>query len=74
MHKLSVFKDRVRDTKNCMRVPVMDDDPTSSDFGGCIKRYLEKLAPGQTRIYTKCIPLELRAIDLSGDSEVFYAN
>ena len=55
----------------------MNDDPTSGDFGGCIKHYLEKLAPGQTRIYTKCIlsdPSELRAIDLSGNLEVFYAN
>ena len=37
-HKLSIHKDRVRDTKNCMRVPVMDNDPTSSDFGGSIKK------------------------------------
>ena len=46
--KLSVNTDYVRDTKNHMRIPVMNDDPTSDDFGGSIKRYLDKLAPGQT--------------------------
>ena len=73
-HKLSIHKDRVRDTKNCMRVPVMDNDPTSSDFGGSIKRFLEKLAPGQTRIYCKAIPEDLRSVDKSGNSKFFYAN
>ena len=73
-HKLSIHKDRVRDTKNCMRVPIMDDDPTSSDFGGCIKRFLEKLAPGQTRIYCKVVPENVQSVDKSGQSECFYAN
>ena len=53
---------------------MIDDDPTSSDFGGSIKRFLEKLAPGQTRIYCKVIPEDLRCVDKSGKSEFFYAN
>ena len=51
-----------------------DNDPTSSDFGGSIKRFLEKLAPGQTRIYCKAIPEDLRSVDKSGNSKFFYAN
>ena len=73
-HKLSIYKDRVRDTKNCMRMPVMDNDPTSADFGGSIRRYLTKLAPGQTRLYCKVVPEEFRAVDNKGNYQVFYGN
>ena len=73
-HHLSVHKDHVRDTKDAMRVPVMDDDPRSGDFGGSIKRFLAKLAPGQTRIYCKVIPPENRSVDMDGNSKYFYAN
>ena len=73
-HKLSIYKDRVRDTKNCMRMPVMDNDPTSADFGGSIQRFLAKLAPGQTRLYCKVVPEEFRAVDKKGNYQVFYAN
>ena len=37
------------------------------DFGGSIKRFLEKLAPGQTRIYCKVVPEDLRAVDKRRD-------
>ena len=40
-HKLSVHKDHVRSNVYFMRTPVVNDDPTSADVGGCIKRYLE---------------------------------
>ena len=43
-----------------MKLPVMNNDPKSSDPGGCIKRFLAKLAPGQTRIYCKVVPKHLR--------------
>ena len=62
-HKLSIYKDRVRDTKNCMRIPVMDNDPNSADFGGSIQHYLAKLAPGQTRLYCKAVLEESQAVD-----------
>ena len=45
-----------------------------SDFRGSIKIFLEKLAPGQTRIYCKVIPEDLRSVDKSRRSEYFYAN
>ena len=73
--RLSVNQDHVRDTKDHMRIPVMDNDPCSEDFGGSIKRYLNKLAPGQTRFYCKVIPDNLRQVDLSdGTTQVFYGN
>ena len=52
----------------------MDDDPASADFGGSIKRFLTKLAPGQTRFYCKVVPEEHRAVDKKGNYQVFYGN
>ena len=37
-HKIDVHTDYVRDTQDIMRTPVMNDDPTSDDLGGCIGR------------------------------------
>ena len=73
-HKLSVHKDHVRDNENFMRTPLVNEDPTSSDFGGCIKRYLEKMSPGQIRMYCKVIPVEQRAINADGETLLYYAN
>ena len=73
-HKLSVHKDHVRSNVNFMRTPLVNDDPTSADFGGCIKRYLEKLSPGQIRMYCKVIPEEQRSANNDGESLLFYAN
>ena len=74
-HKLGVHTDYVRNTKNFMRVPKTDDDPTSNCLAGSIKRFLKKLAPGQTRLYCKVVPKEKGHFDEStGRVEVFYAN
>ena len=74
-HKLGVHTDYVRSTKNFMRVPKTDDDPTSNCLAGSIERYLKKLAPGQTRMYCKVIPEDKRHKDEStGRTEVFYGN
>ena len=55
-HKLSVHKDHVRNNDNFMRTPLVNEDPTSSDFGGCIKRYLEKCLPGNFGCIVKSSP------------------
>ena len=52
----------------------MNDDPTSSDFGGCIKRYLEKMSPGQICMYCKVIPEEQRSTNKDRELLMFYAN
>ena len=73
--KLSVNQDHVCDIKHHMRTPIMDNDPTSSDFGGSLKRFMEKLAPGQTQMHCKVIPEKLRHVDPStGRTEVFHGN
>ena len=73
-HKLSVHKDHVRSNENFMRTPLVNEDPTSSDFGGCIKRYLEKMSPGQLRMYCKVIPADQRSVNANGVTSLFYAN
>ena len=70
--RLSIHKDYIRDTHNAMRIPVMDDDPTSGDFGGCIHRFLNKLSPGQMQIYCKVIPPKYRSTDAEGNTNYFY--
>ena len=69
-HKLSTNVDYIRETKNAIRVPYMNDDPFSDDLGGCIKRYLEKLAPGQMRLYCKVGDVD----ESTGKQNLFYAN
>ena len=73
-HKLSVHKDHVRDSENFMRTPCVNNDPTSSDFGGCIKRYFGNLSPAQTRIYCKVIPTEMWTVNSGGDCPIFYSS
>ena len=73
-HRLGFHKSHARDTKDCMRVPVMDNDPKSGDLGGSIKRFLDKLAPGQIRLYCKIIPPDQRKPDSDGNVQVFYAS
>ena len=73
-HKLSVHKDHVRSNENFMRTPLVNEDPTSSDFGGCIKRYLEKMSPGQLWMYCKVIPAGQRSVNADGVTSLFYAN
>ena len=68
--KLGVHTDYVRPTENNMRVPVIDNDPWSGDLGGSIARYLEKLAPGQTRLYCKPVPESKRKTE-SGSKDFF---
>ena len=52
-----------------MKLPVMNDDPTSSDPCGCIKRFLDKMTPGQERIYCKVVPQQQRK---KGEAKLFY--
>ena len=71
-HKIDVHTDYVRDTKNTMRVPKMNDDPTSDDLGGCIERYIGKMARGQFRLYTKSLPQEKQIPDPSTGKIPYY--
>jgi len=73
-HKLNVHNDHVRENSEYMRLPVLNDDPRSDCLAGSIKRFLQKMAPGQTRIYCKVVPSELR--DNSGpyQGQIFYPN
>ena len=63
-HKLSVHKPYVRSINDTlMKLPVMSNDPKSLDPGSSIERFLQKLSPGQTRIYCKVIPDKYKKSD-----------
>jgi len=74
-HKLDVHNDHVRENSDYMRLPVLNDDPWSDCLAGSIKRFLQKLTAGQTRIYCKVVPLELRMdSESSYFGQYFYPN
>ena len=50
-HALSAENGYRRDTTTLMKVPILSDDPTSGDYGGTLKRMLDKALPGQKRFY-----------------------
>ena len=71
-HRLGTNKPYVRTIEETlMKLPVMNNDPKSSDPGGCIKRFLSKLSPGQTRIYCKVVPERQRK---HHNGNLFYPN
>ena len=73
-HKLDINNDHVRENSDHMRLPVMDNDPTSACLSGSIKRFLDKLAPGQTRIYCKVVPEHVRNTPGKFHGQFFYPN
>ena len=71
-HKLSKNTPYVRSIKDTMmRLPLICDKPKSTDGAGVIKRFLNKLSPGQIRIYCKIVPEKNRKL---GDSRLFYSS
>ena len=50
-HALSAENGYRRDTTTLMKVPILSDDPASGDYGGTMKRMLEKALPNQKRLY-----------------------
>ena len=73
-NNLSYHQDYVRECKDAMRLPKMNDDPTSDDIAGSIERFLKKLAPGQTRFYCKTVAKEHCVPDENGNMPLFYAH
>lgn len=51
-HKIDPINDIARNTKNMMRLPIIDMDDLD-DPGSILKRYVDKMHPTQTRLYCK---------------------
>ena len=49
-HKLKLNNPIKRKTGNIMRLPILDINDMS-DPGSCLKRYKDKISPGQVRLY-----------------------
>ena len=68
---LSIHKPYVRSIEDTqMKIPVLKND--KSDPGGCIARFLDKLAPGQLRLY--CRVLSKKARSKQGETRLFSPN
>jgi hypothetical protein len=50
-HILTVNNSYARGTSEVLRFPINEDDP--ADFGGALQRYMNKLSPGQLRMYCR---------------------
>ncbi len=50
-HQVSVNNNHARQCSEFLRFPINPSDP--GDFGACVQRYMNKLSPGQTRMYCK---------------------
>ena len=57
--KLTIFNQTARET-NITRIPVIDEEDPA-DAGGSIHRFLEKISPGQQRLYCYEASMEERA-------------
>ena len=64
-HSITVNNSYAREMKNLLQFPI--DLKCPSNFGGCIKRFWEKLSPGQTRVYCQVAGLNYqRTMVLAG--------
>ena len=69
--KLSVNNSYVRDTSDVFRFPVVKNDP--KNFAASLLRLMEKLSPGQTRMYCKPAPPSyVEGLRMKGSKGLFY--
>ena len=71
-NKITLHNSYSRDTGKLMRIPVMDDDPSSSCFAGSLLRYLAKMNDGQRYLHCRHVKEEHRASQLKKGLKGFY--
>ena len=54
-NRITLHNSYLRDTGKLMRIPVLDDNPTSSCFGGSLLRYLKKMNNDQRFVHCRSI-------------------
>jgi hypothetical protein len=74
-HRITVNNNHARQTSEFLRFSINRDDP--ADWGASTERYMQKLAPGQTRMY--CKPASQSYINSTyrrhgNNSSIFYPN
>ena len=72
-NKITLHNSYSRDTgRKLMRIPVMDDDATSSCFAGSLLRYLAKMNDGQRYLHCRSVKEEHGASQLKKGLKGFY--
>lgn len=73
-HKLDINNVHVREISEHVRLAVIDNNPWSACLSGTFIRFLDKLAPGQTRIYCKIVPEHVHHSPGKHQEQFFYTN
>ena len=71
-NRITLHNPYLRSTGKLMRIPVLDNDPTSSCFGGSLLRYLEKMNPDQRWLHCRAVDGKHRDTQLKKNLKGFY--
>ena len=71
---LSVFQSHPREDTYSTKWPVLGLGKNSDDMGGCLERYLDKMGPGQYKLYCRPMTKEKKEqyVKEGGNPEVVY--
>ena len=71
-NRITLHNPYSRDTGKLMRMPILDEDPSSSCFGGSLLRYLEKMNPDQKWLHCRGVLESSRALQQKKGLKGFY--
>ena len=71
-NRITLHNSYLRDTGKLMRIPVLDDNPTSSCFGGSLLRYLKKMNNDQRFVHCRSIDVLKRPAQIKKGLKGFY--
>ena len=71
-NKITLHNPYLRDTGKLMRVPILNNDTTSSCFGGSLKRYVEKMNQAQRYLHCRAILDDKRPNQVKKGNKGFY--
>ena len=71
-NKITLHNPYLRDTGKLMRVPILNNDTNSSCFGGCLKRYVEKMNKAQRYLHCRAVLNDNRPNQIKKGNKGFY--
>ena len=71
-NRITLHNSYTRDTGKLMRIPVLDDDPTSSCFGGSLLRYVKKMNNDQRFVHCRSVDVSKRHSQIKRGLKGFY--
>ena len=71
-NKITLHNPRERDCGKLMRLPVLNNDPTSNCFAGSLLRYIEKTDKDQIHLHCRAVPEKNRKVQMNKGLKGFY--